>query len=119
RRCVNIIGVVQEGQYTVMDEYRKRQGRQIEEERGLPPSILAIGEAEAEEAEAEKAEEDEEPSPPQPPLPPTANNWIPIGLAPGSNARSQRHGWSHCRPGRGSRCIMCLRCQCQWGRMAF
>ena len=37
----------------MIDEYRKRQGEQVQEERGLPPSMLAIGEGEAEE-EAEE-----------------------------------------------------------------
>ena len=60
----------------MIDEYRQRQSEQVQEERGLPPSLLAIGE---EEEEEEDAAEDDEPSLPQPPVPPPANNWIPIG----------------------------------------
>ncbi|MGK7915206.1 MAG: hypothetical protein AB4038_06605 [Prochloraceae cyanobacterium] len=56
----------------MINEYRKRQAKQVQEERALPSSMLAIDGAEEE-------DEDEEPSPPQPPLPPPANNWIPIG----------------------------------------
>jgi hypothetical protein len=61
----------------LMDEYRKRQAEQVQEKRGIPPPMLAIGEPEEEAAEED--EEEEEPSPPQPPQPPPANNWIPIG----------------------------------------
>jgi hypothetical protein len=60
----------------VISEYRKRQGEQLQKERGLPSAMLAIEEGEDEE---EEEEEEEEPAQPQPPLPPPANNWISVG----------------------------------------